>query len=71
MSALFAVRCFMAARFGDVLYWAFSGLAFLVIAFVVWGYGRPVTRRGDGWRRVVFISCFQSRCACRWALPGR
>jgi len=52
----------MAARFGDVLYWAFSGLAFLVIAFVVWGYGRPVTRRGDGWRRVVFISCFQPRC---------
>jgi len=34
----------MAARFGDVLYWAYSGLAFLVIAVVEYEFVRAVIK---------------------------
>jgi hypothetical protein len=66
----------MAARFGDV---SFSGLAFLVIAFVVYGVGDDM-RRGlamdnDAWFFVVAVGfavvLWLIGRACRYVLAGR
>ena len=69
----------MAARFGDVLYWAFSGLAFIVIAFVVYGVTddlrRGVAMDGDAWFLFLAFSLavllWLLGRACRYVLSGR
>ena len=69
----------MAARLNNVLYWSFSGLALLVIAFV--GYlaiddtKRGVAASNDLWALVfavlVAVVLWLIGRACRYVLAGR